>query len=177
MSFRRVPLANNPNAANSPYRANALKRTRTLTLDDDFQDQNGFPPKKKQQLDESHYGTRGLSAGLGEETDAKPGAGKPGGTQVSALQRKLAAARNTRQDGQQAPDKYGREKEAAERLERNDRERVKRWRKHYVGVFPSFTFYFESVPSDCSARASRQIAALGAVSERVFVQLRCHLKS
>jgi regulatory subunit for Cdc7p protein kinase len=41
---------------------------------------------------------------------------------------------------------------------------IRAWQKHYRKVFPSFVFYFDSVPDDVRVRFVKQINSLGAVS-------------
>lgn len=156
MSSRRIPLADNPNAVNSPYRANALKRSRALNLDNYHDDQEGSPPKKKQQLDSDHHVLRRPHFSA---ANSKAATEKPAICQESSLQARLITTRDARQHGQLVPDK-----KAGSSLNTNERERVRKWRRHYVTLFPNFVFYFESVPTDSSTRASKQIVALGAVS-------------
>lgn len=42
---------------------------------------------------------------------------------------------------------------------------IRAWQKHYRKVFPSFVFYFDSVPDDVRVRFSNQITSFGAVSQ------------
>lgn len=158
-SNRRVPLASNPNAANSPYRtlaAAATKRSRceTETQDDLFRDQP--PPSKRQAVDivqtRPRTPTRRPPVQLPEGRVFNK---KAANSQQTSFERKLYALK---------------EKNAQQRTERQEKAAVeslngiKQWQKHYRRVFPEFVFYFESVPADARAKCSKQIRALGAVS-------------
>lgn len=48
-----------------------------------------------------------------------------------------------------------------------DLETIRQWQKHYRKAFPSFVFYFESLPDEVGLRFSRQILLLGGVSPTV----------
>lgn len=154
MSSRRLPLANNPNAANSPYRHAGLKRARAPSHDAQDERLERSPPKKKQLVDQAPTGRRRPQNVSLEDADAKVFTERPANSQSSSFQRKLAAARNGRQTAQ---------KLSPEENDRHGKEMVRRWRRNYSLVFPNFVFYFESLPSELALQASREIAALGAV--------------
>jgi regulatory subunit for Cdc7p protein kinase len=50
------------------------------------------------------------------------------------------------------------------RLERGNAESMKVWREHYRQAFPTYVFYFDSVPEDIRTKAAKQLARFGAVS-------------
>lgn len=158
MSSKRIPLANNPNAANSPFRNAAAKRSRAQVEGKEAESVYS-PPKKKQLLGIEGNGTRRAQHISPDEREGKVFLGKADGGASNAFARKLAAAREARQS-QPRPV----EKEAKTIIA--DVDTIKQWRKHYRKVFPSFVFYFESLSADVSAKSSKQIQALGAV---------CHL--
>lgn len=161
MSSKRLPLANNPNAANSPFRtAAALKRPRTNATDRD-RDQEYFqsPPKKKQLL-EVNNGNRRVQHMSVDEREGGVFLGQSENPTSNAFERRLAAIREGKQ-GQQKP------VQRTEKPTQADAETIKQWRKHYRKVFPSFVFYFESLPQDVCIKASRQIVALGAVRTKL----------
>jgi regulatory subunit for Cdc7p protein kinase len=41
---------------------------------------------------------------------------------------------------------------------------IRAWQKHYRKVFPTFVFYFDSIPDDIRGRFVKQINSFGAVS-------------
>ena len=177
MSARRVPLGNNTNAANSPFRGNVTavgskpKRSyanvqreeaygeppptkrRMSELDGENARQNGrTPPRRPTATDalENHVFSRRAHA------------------QPTAFDRKLEAARhdttrkrtvNTAAQQQQRAEARVIEKAAEENLET-----IRKWQRHYRKVFPSMVFYFESVPDERRVEVATQVMALGAVS-------------
>jgi len=155
MSSKRIPLANNPSAANSPFRNAAAKRSRAQVEGKDVENVYS-PPKKKQLLGIEGNGTRRAQHISPDEREGRVFLGKADGAASNAFARKLAAAREARQ-AQPRP----MEKEAKTIIA--DIDTIKQWRKHYRKVFPSFVFYFESLPADMSAKSSKQIQSLGAV--------------
>lgn len=152
MSSKRLPLANNTNAINSPFRTVASlagKRSRAYAADPR---DAGQPPLKKQVLDLDHdrdenQQSRSLirQSTSQQEQDAKLFLRKPGNAPPTAFERKLAAARKPVQ-------------RTADSLES-----IRQWQRHYRKAFPQFVFYFESVPDDVRSKVSRQIQYLGAV--------------
>lgn len=168
MSGRRVPLANNPNAANSPFRqvaAQAGKRTRAQATDP-RELLYGQPPSKKQAVDLEHNentAPRSLTRQslAQQEAEAKLFSKRPSNAPPTAFEKKLAAARDGKKPNLQKPDprlqKVG--DKAGDSLEN-----VRQWQKHYRKAFPQFVFYFESVPDDVRSKITRQIQFLGAVS-------------
>ncbi|KAI9657870.1 MAG: hypothetical protein M1831_004106 [Alyxoria varia] len=159
MSSRRVPLANNPNAANSPYRAStASKRQRGLV--DEFPDheRNPSPPKKRQLVEFNSNGLRQHISIQDPECNSHPDK-QP--TARDSLKRKLLATRETKQPAQRAPERN----EAGSTAEKD---LIRTWRKHYRKVFPTYVFYFDNLPDDVCLKASRQVTALGAKEEKFF---------
>lgn len=157
MSSKRVPLANNPNAANSPFRVPAVAAKRKA-LDTKDAENVFSPPKKKQLLGIEVNGTRRAQHISPDEREGKVFLGKNNTTSTNAFTRKLAAAaRSSRHEKHEINEK------GQIKLTGTTDEQVKQWRKHYRRAFPTFVFYFESLPADVASRSSKQIAALGAV--------------
>lgn len=159
VSNRRIPLASNPNAANSPYRpltAAAAKRSRyeVEKQDDLIHDQQ--PPSKRQAVDvvQTRLRTPTRRPPL-QHPEGRVFNKKAANSQPTSFERKLYAVKE-RQTQQRAERQ---EKSTAESLNG-----IKQWQRHYRRVFPEFVFYFESVPADVQAKCSKQIRALGAVS-------------
>lgn len=157
MSARRAPLSSIPNAANSPFRAVAAAASKRSRLDAGLQEDSNYdrqPPAKRQALElkSSNFQTpprkQALAAGEDRLFNRKTQNKKP-----TAFERKLLAAR----EGQQLEKVEKQEKATSE-------EGIRSWQKHYRRLFPSFVFYFESIPDDVRLRCSRQIRSLGAVS-------------
>lgn len=153
MSSKRLPLANNSNAVNSPFRTIhpvSGKRSRAQDPRDASQ-----PPLKKQVLDHDHdenHQPRSLirQSLAQQEKDAQLFLRKPGNAPPTAFERKLAAARK--------PPSAQKPQRTADSLES-----IRQWQRHYRKAFPQFVFYFESVPDDVRTKVSRQIQYLGAV--------------
>ncbi len=158
MSNRRTPLANNPNAANSPYRAVAAaaqKRSREQTdaQEDLLHDQ--LPPAKRQavEVDRPTLRTPTRRPAL-QHSEGRLLHKRPTNGQLTAFERRLLAAKN-----KQVEPKDEMQEKANESLDN-----IRQWQRHYRKVFPYFVFYFESVPDDVRAKCSKAIRALGAVS-------------
>lgn len=162
MSTRR-PLANVPNATNSPRRAPLLTGKRAHP--GISQNEGGYyyePPLKKQVLDYGDTTARTLfQKPTSQVQDSKLFARKSNAP-TSAFEKKLAAARDKGDQPIQSSFKVA--KDAKTGMTTADVENIRMWQKYYRKVFPTFVFYFESIPDDARYKASRQIAALGAVS-------------
>ena len=160
MSTRRPPLANVPNATNSPARSGVLPTKRSRTASTQLDIPYGQPPPKKQVVD-------GVEQDARSPTRTKSTANQPGDSklfsrranngQPSAFERKLHAARE--KDRQTVAKPVRNEKPSAETLDT-----IRQWQRHYRKVFPTFVFYFDSIPEDARSKCSRQVNALGAVS-------------
>ena len=155
MSSKRIPLANNPNAANSPFRSVAAKRSRAQ-VEGKEAEHILSPPKKKQLLGIEGNGIRRAQHISPDEREGRVFLGKAEGAATNAFARKLAAAREARHSQPRPADKEAKTLIA-------DIDTINQWRKHYRKVFPTFVFYFESLPADVSAKSSKQIQSLGAV--------------
>lgn len=161
MSTRRAPLANVPNAANSPHRTGiaAMKRSRTAGSQVDIP--YGQPPPKKQHVDREELEPRSPTR---PKTTIYPGAEskfftkRTNNAQPSAFEKKLVAARDKERLSQTKGVRY--EKTSAETLDN-----IRQWQRHYRKAFPQFVFYFDSIPEDVRNKCSRQVTALGAVSD------------
>ncbi|KAF2135890.1 uncharacterized protein K452DRAFT_157755 [Aplosporella prunicola CBS 121167] len=153
MTTRRVPLANVPNATNSPYRppaAAAAKRPRPHA-----QDQRDFiygqgPPNKKQIVEEGDADHRRHAL-----------LKRAGYSHPTALQKKLEAVRDGK-SAQKPVDK------SHNKAVQDNYETIRQWQKHYRKVFPHYVFYFESIPAEARSKAVRQLLYLGAREEKFF---------
>ncbi|KAK5679842.1 Cdc7p-Dbf4p kinase complex regulatory subunit [Elasticomyces elasticus] len=180
MASKRAPLANVPNAINSPYRSVAAtngKRTRAQAGDAGL----GQPPLKRQHVtvvtipsdDEENVDPRGRS-GVSASTHLKLDEpfSKRSNTQPTAFDRKLAAVRDKKQPSTQ-------QLQANERLQRangtDNSESVRQWQRHYRRQFPTFVIYFDSVPEDVRLRTLRQVLSLGAKEAKFFSNAVTHV--
>lgn len=163
MSTRRAPLTNISNANNSPYRAVAAAASKRSRSHSSVQRELHYaqqPPSKKQMLDLD----RSTTLRTPPRQQARPNSdargliqGKSGNTQSTALDRKLAAAREKQHPHRQSRAQPPR---AADNLDT-----IRQWQSHYRKVFPQIVFYFESIPEDVRIRCARQITSLGAVCD------------
>lgn len=155
MSTRRAPLSSNPNAVNSPYRAPAVasKQKRSyahLQREDAY----GQPPPAKKQMLDTHTSRTPPRASTQSYPEGRVLTRKSN-TQFSSFERR--AAPSTRNTAHQSVKK-------SEKTPEQDLETIRQWQKHYQKQFPSFVFFFESVPEDQRAKYIKQVVALGAVS-------------
>ncbi|KAJ5594935.1 uncharacterized protein N7459_001143 [Penicillium hispanicum] len=168
MSTRR-PLANVPNATNSPHRAGLVpaKRVRSNQMEIPY----GQPPPKKQVMDmveqDSRSPTRSKS-NLYHGTESKLFARRSNNTNPSAFEKKLFAAREKERQPQLKTVKG--EKPSTDTLDT-----IRQWQRHYRKAFPQFVFYFDSIPEDVRRKFSRQVVALGAREEKFFSRLVTHV--
>ncbi|GAB7338133.1 hypothetical protein MBLNU457_4488t2 [Dothideomycetes sp. NU457] len=178
MTSRRIPLANNPNAANSPFRAVpsvAGKRTRAQS-NDPKELISGQPPSKKQILEldnDENVGPRQFTrqSQIEKEAESRVFTRKPSNAPMTTLEKRLLASREKKL-GQpmqidKSPDKSRRPGDGLEN--------IRQWQRHYKKAFPSFVFYFESVPDDVRRKMSQQVQMLGAKEEKFFSRSVTHV--
>ncbi|GME24581.1 BRCT domain-containing protein [Neofusicoccum parvum] len=118
MASRRVPLANVPNATNSPYRPNAAtatKRSRSHASEQRESAYNGQPPAKKQFFEEN-------------DTEARRQALLKKAGQTQSVQKKLDAARDVRPSQKPV--------ERTQKSAQDNYDTIRQWQKHYRKVFP-----------------------------------------
>lgn len=161
MATRRAPLANVPNAVNSPFRNTQPtngKRTRAQA----GENAHGQPPAKKQIVeikseDEENVDPRRRS-GVAVITNEKdePFGKRTSSHQPTAFEKKLLAQARDRKPTPQS-------QQRPEKPQKDNLESVRQWQRHYKRQFPSFVFYFDNVADDVRLRAVRQIQSLGAV--------------
>ncbi|KAJ5537303.1 hypothetical protein N7513_010489 [Penicillium frequentans] len=168
MSTRR-PLANVPNATNSPHRTGLVpaKRVRSNQLETSY----GQPPPKKQVMEAAENGARSPTqnrSSVAQGTDSKLFARRPNNANPSAFEKKLVAARDKERQPQVKSVKG--EKPSADTLDT-----IRQWQRHYRKAFPQFVFYFDSIPDDVRRKFSRQVIALGAREEKFFSRLVTHV--
>ncbi|RDA86670.1 hypothetical protein CP532_5040 [Ophiocordyceps camponoti-leonardi (nom. inval.)] len=150
MSTRRAPLANNPNAANSPLRgASTLpcyaKQKRVQREDAYIQP----PPVKKQALENGN-----------QRAIRSPARPLPPRAQVLVQRTSTSASRSTNKD---------RVSRAAAAFSAHEADNEKEaWKKHYRAKFPKMVFYFESIPDDVRAKLTKRVTYFGARQEPFF---------
>jgi len=177
MATRRAPLANVPNAVNSPFRnvaATSGKRTRGQVGDAVY----GQPPSKKQIIeikgeDEENVDPRrrnGVAVSTADKLD-EPFSKRSNG-QPTAFERKLAAAREKKQPAPQQPTQS---KDKSAKVSAENLESIRQWQRHYRRQFPNFVIYFDNVPDDARKLTVRQIQALGAREEKFFSKAVTHV--
>ncbi|KAK4549397.1 hypothetical protein LTR36_006394 [Oleoguttula mirabilis] len=174
MASRRAPLANVPNAVNSPFRnvaAASGKRTRAHAGDAVY----GQPPSKKQIIevaggDEENVDPRGRN---GVAVSAQDKLDQPfpkrSSAQPTAFERKLASVRETKPPTQQQT------KERLPKANGDNLESIRQWQRHYRRQFPAFVIYFDSVPDDVRSKTVRLIQSLGAREEKFFSKAVTHV--
>ncbi|CAG8153396.1 unnamed protein product [Penicillium olsonii] len=160
MATRR-PLANVPNATNSPHRAGLLpaKRSRSTHMEMPY----GQPPPKKQVMDGMDYETGRSVISTTQNTDSKLFARRSNNATPSAFEKRLVAAR----EKERQP--------AAKPVKVENMDSIRQWQRHYRKAFPSFVFYFDSMPEEMRRKCSRQVIALGAREEKFFSRLVTHV--
>ncbi|KAL4885675.1 Dfp1/Him1, central region-domain-containing protein [Aspergillus karnatakaensis] len=168
MSTRR-PLANVPNATNSPHRVGLVPAKRSRTTSAQIDIPYGQPPPKKQVVDaaDTHSMTQSKTATIQGGTDSKLFTRRSNNAQPSAFEKKLVAARE--KDRQSLSKSTKQEKPPAENIS------IRQWQRHYRKAFPHFVFYFDGIPIDVRSKCSRQVIALGAREEKFFSRLVTHV--
>ncbi|QKX58746.1 uncharacterized protein TRUGW13939_05873 [Talaromyces rugulosus] len=174
MSSHRPPLANVPNAANSPHHggsnAAGVKRANSVShLVTVFSQ----PPPKKRFLEKddaaSRSPTKTTRTTISSQTaESRVFSRRTHHTQATAFERKLIAAREKERQSQPRGSKY--EKTSAETMDN-----IRQWQRHYRKAFPGFVFYFDSIPTDVRSRSLREVLALGAREERFFSRTVTHV--
>lgn len=158
---RRAPLTSLPNAVNSPFQniTAAAKRQRSLSIAQ--REAYGQQPPQKKQIVEVPVRTpvrpsnvdprANISRRQSVRTRAVAGS-PPAYNGVTSsnqqLQRKAVAKTTVEQQG--------------------NLESVRAWQRHYRKVFPTYVFYFESLPDDVATKFQKQIQLLGAVCDAVL---------
>ncbi|KAK3669449.1 Cdc7p-Dbf4p kinase complex regulatory subunit [Recurvomyces mirabilis] len=177
MASRRAPLANVPNAVNSPFRNVATtngKRTRAQ-LGDAVQ---GQPPAKKQAIElpggdeENRDPARRAGVSLSAQEKLEEPFMKRSNAVPTAFEKKLAAARERKPTIQQSAQSKERMQKAAAG---DNLESVRQWQRHYRRQFPSFVLYFDGVSDDIRQKTVRQIQSLGAREEKFFSKQVTHV--
>ncbi|KAI9827668.1 MAG: hypothetical protein M1826_006231 [Phylliscum demangeonii] len=170
MSSHRAPLANIPNAVNSPRRPVAAdlptgpKRSRSRsTLPGDVLPP---PPVKRVVLDQSPapepISPSPQRRSRSQLPDGRVFSRRPGHAQMTPFEKRLLAVREL-------------DRREEERRVKENVDSVRQWQKHYRKVFPHFVFYLENIPPEARSKCSKQLAMLGAKEERFFSKAITHV--
>ncbi|KAL2822828.1 Dfp1/Him1, central region-domain-containing protein [Aspergillus cavernicola] len=170
MATRR-PLANVPNATNSPHRGGLVPAKRPRTANTQIDIPYGQPPPKKHIVDGTETDTQPTihtkTSTVQGTTDSKLFTRRSNNAQPSAFEKKLVAARD--KDRQTQTKGSRQEKPPTESIS------IRQWQRHYRKAFPHFVFYFDCIPMDVRSKCSRQVMALGAREEKFFSRLVTHV--
>lgn len=161
---RRAPLASIPNATNSPHRTltNSNKRPRASA---NVLQQENEPPQKRQMVEKTKESTNPTTPRrrmIAQSAEGRVFEAGPNTTETNSFQRRLVASRE-----KGASVRFAK----SEAQQQKDVESVRHWQKHYRKIFPTFSFYFESIPEDMRTRFTRQVTALGAVRGNPYLFL------
>lgn len=157
MATRRPPLANVPNAANSPHNGGFVPSKRPRTQGSQFDLTQCQPPAKKQLRDDENAPVRSPRKTISNSGEGKVFTRKNVNAPPTAFERKLVAAREKERQSQARPAR-------PEKQTGNARDNLLQWQRHYRKAFPQFVFYFEGMSTEVHKKCSRQVHALGAVS-------------
>ncbi|PHH60732.1 hypothetical protein CDD81_1314 [Ophiocordyceps australis] len=158
----RIPLANNPNAANSPLRGQSLLayvKHKSPSLYNASQEKDGKPPPAKRQALQGATQRRGLSPAkhrlplAAQRPSVAPAAPFSAHSGHSTARQLAHRERSSRQP-------------SVVRASHDIDNEV--WRQHYSAKFPKMVFYFDSIPDDTRAKLTKRIAYFGARQEPFF---------
>lgn len=164
---RRAPLSTLPNAINSPYHGVGTGKRQRPQREVTY----GQPPPIKKQIVEVTVKTPVRHSHQESRIARKQALRARGGVGGSPTAFHNAAAdprqhhhHHHHQQQQQAQRKVaGRHGDAQTNLDN-----VRAWQRHYKKAFPTYVFYFESIPDDVAAKCQKQINVLGAVCLDLF---------
>lgn len=176
MSSKRVPLGNVPNATNSPFRfvaATTLKRSRDQV---DSQEDLAYdlqPRAKRQALEDGRTSLRTPPRKQAlQSAESRVFNKRPLNAQPTSFERKLLASAKENKGIQRLDHKI--EQKVQQRVERQGKashealEDIRQWQRHYKRSFPTFVFYFESLPEEVRVKCSKWVRSLGAVSVTLY---------
>ncbi|OIW24865.1 hypothetical protein CONLIGDRAFT_582794 [Coniochaeta ligniaria NRRL 30616] len=149
MSTRRAALTSNPNAANSPLRANlgATHGGKRLRSHADLQREEAYgqPPPAKRQM---------IEHGIQRPSLRSPSTQR---TTRTVAQRQVARTAVVEKSSQ--PVYKPSEKEV---------ENVRQWQAQTKSRFPKMVVYFESIPDEHRVKLAKQVTVLGGREEKFF---------
>ncbi|KAK2761635.1 hypothetical protein FQN54_001463 [Arachnomyces sp. PD_36] len=169
MATRRPPLANVPNATNSPHNNAFIPSKRPRTQGSQYELANGQPPFKKQLRDDENVSMKSPSRKtISHGGEGKVFTRKNVNAPPTAFERKLVAAREKDRQSQAKASR-------SEKQSGNTRDNIVQWQRHYRKAFPQFVFYFEGMTTEVRNKCSRQVHALGASEEKFFSRYVTHV--
>lgn len=139
----------------------------------------GQPPAKKQFVDrEDHHASAGAAPGSPSKArtmvapqmsvESRMFSRRSHASQMTPFEKKLMAVREQKDSGAAQASRNSRyDRASAEKLDN-----IRQWQRHYRKAFPSFVFYFDSLPADVRNRSLREVLALGAVSSTLPIHSR-----
>ncbi|CAG8951182.1 hypothetical protein HYFRA_00007929 [Hymenoscyphus fraxineus] len=169
MSARRAPLHNNTNAVNSPFRpTDAQSKSKRSYATIQREESYGQPPPAKKQMLENRQALKTPPRQNNTNTHYTAEGRvfrKPNNVpQRTAFERKCAATRVKTQS-----------QHAESREKGQELDTIRQWQRHYRKIFPTFVFYFESIPDDSRAKYTKQVIALGGREEKFFSNAVTHV--
>lgn len=108
-----------------------------------------------------------------KEAETKLFMRKPGNAPITAFEKKLMAAREGRTTPGQEPQTHL--SPDASRKTTDSLENIRQWQRHYRKAFPTYVFYFESLPDETRQKMSRLVQSLGAREEKFFSRTVTHV--
>ncbi|MCJ1404101.1 hypothetical protein MMC11_007326 [Xylographa trunciseda] len=170
MASRRVPLSSVPNAGNSPFRAVALAASKRSRLQSTNTEEKRYddPPPNKKHIVEINPSVPRTPPPRRQQPSAEGRVfnGRPQDSQLTAFDRKLLAVKDRAADAKVAK---------SEKVLDEPMDTLRQWQNHYKKAFPSFVFYFESVPEDSRRQYSKQLHTFGAREEKFFSKEVTHI--
>ena len=171
MSSKRIPLGNIPNVANSPLRsitAATFKRSRDQVEAQEDLSYDLQPRAKRQALEEGHTSLRiSPRKQTLQSVEGRIFNRRTLNTQPTLFEKKLLASTKDSKVTQKIEQKI--EQRVQQKVERQGKashealEDIKQWQRHYKRSFPTFVFYFESLPEEIRVKCSKWVRSLGAV--------------
>lgn len=151
MSTRRAALVSNPNAANSPLRANlgATHGGKRLRSHADLQREEAYgqpPPAKRQMID---HGVQ------------RPSLKSPSTQRTTRTVAPRHVTRTTTVEKSSQPVYKPSEKEV---------DNVRQWQEQTRSRFPKMVVYFESIPDEHRVKLAKQVTMLGGVSDEALYE-------
>ncbi|POS88384.1 hypothetical protein EPUL_000124 [Erysiphe pulchra] len=172
MSSRRVPLSNNPNAINSPFRGGVSAATVTskskrphanLQLEETY----GQQPPAKKQIIESYQSLKTPPRHPIKQTGTLSlQSRKNNDSHQLMLERKALKTIETKTPRAVSKTDWGL---------KDDHESIRQWQKHNRRMFPNFVFYFENVASEAQVKYAKAVMSLGAREEKFFSNTVTHV--
>ena len=172
MTSRRVPLGDVPNAANSPFRSVAAATSKRSRDQIDAQEDLAYvsqPRAKRQALEDGRTNLRTSPRKQAlQSVESRVFNKQLLNAQPTPFERKLLASAKEHKGVQRIEQKI--EQRVQQRVERQGKashealEDIRQWQRHYKKSFPTFVFYFESLPEEVRVKCSKWVRSLGAVS-------------